>query len=174
MEYVIQVDEKDQFQGVIEKIEAHKRGILHRAVSVIIFNSNGEMLLQKRAIGKYHSGGLWSNTACTHPNPDETNEQASLRRVYEEMGITTNLSHLYSFIYKVDLDNGMIEHEFDHVFIGISDQKPTLNSKETSAFKYLSIQNLKEEIEYSPEIFSSWFKLIFNELLSIKPELLVA
>lgn len=174
MEYVIQVDEKDQFQGVVEKIEAHKKGILHRAVSVIIFNSNGEMLLQKRANSKYHSGGLWSNATCTHPNPDETNEQASLRRVYEEMGITANLSHLYSFIYKVDLENGMIEYEFDHVFVGISDQKPTLNPKETSAFKYLSIQNIKEEIEYSPEIFSAWFKLIFNELLSIKPELLVA
>jgi len=172
MDYVIQVDKNDQFEGIIEKIEAHKKGILHRAVSVLIFNSKGEMLLQKRSVNKYHSGGLWSNAACTHPSPDETTEQASLRRLQEEMGISTDLSHLYSFVYKVNLNNGMIEHEFDHVFIGVTDQKPTLNPEEASAFKYLSIQKIKDEMTDSPANFSAWFKLIFDELITLQPELL--
>lgn len=172
MHYVIHVDENDSFKGTVEKIEAHKKGILHRAISVLIFNSKGEMLIQRRATNKYHSGGLWSNAACTHPSPDETTYEAAIRRLQEEMGISTDLSHLYSFVYKVNLNNGMIEHEFDHVFIGVTDQKPTLNPEEASAFKYLSIQKIKDEMTYSPANFSAWFKLIFDEFITLQPELL--
>ena len=174
MAYVIQVDINDKFEGVVEKIEAHKKGILHRAVSVLIFNSNGEMLLQQRAFNKYHSGGKWSNTSCTHPNPGESTKEASLRRLEEEMGITANLSHLYSFVYKVKLDNQMIEHEFDHVYVGVTDKKPTLNPDEACSYKYVSIQKIQEDIESNPHQFSAWFKLIFNQLITLLPELLVA
>lgn len=171
MTYVIQVNKNDQYEGLIEKIEAHKKGILHRAVSVIIFNTNGDMLLQQRAIDKYHSGGLWSNAACTHPLPEESCKQASTRRLHEEMGIKAHLSHLYSFIYKVELDNNMIEHEYDHVYTGVSDEKPVFNINEVCNYKYLSIKKIQEEIITRPEQYSAWFKLIFAKLIELKQDL---
>ena len=156
------------------KLEAHQKGELHRAISVLIFNSKGEMLLQQRAAEKYHSAGLWSNTCCTHPNPKETTLQASSRRLMEEMGIKSDLSHLYSFIYKVHLDNGLIENELDHVYLGISDELPRLNPNEVSNYRYTSIQKIQEKMESTPEQYSAWFQLIFAKLLELKPEIIAA
>ncbi len=174
MAYVIQVDKTDQFLGVMEKMEAHEKGVLHRAVSVLIFNSNGDMLLQRRAFDKYHSGGLWSNAACTHPSPGETTLQASDRRLKEEMGISANLSHLYSFIYKVQLDNNLTEHELDHVFVGVTDEVPILNPEEAMSYKYISIQEIQEDLKNYGDRYSAWFKMIFARLLELKPELIAA
>jgi len=163
MEKVILVDKKDKQLGTIGKIEAHKKGLLHRAVSVLIFNSNGHILLQKRAKNKYHSGGLWSNAACTHPMPNETIEDAAKKRLLFEMGIDADLSKRTSFIYNAFLDNDMIEHELDYIFFGISDCKPVPNADEVEDYKFISYLNLITEIEQYPEDYTVWFKIILKE-----------
>lgn len=160
MEQVILVDENDAEIGLMEKIEAHEKGLLHRAFSVLIFNSKGEVLLQKRADGKYHSAGLWTNTCCSHPQPNESLIAASKRRLKEEMGIETEPFFAFKFLYKVELDNGLIEHELDHVFFGIFDGEPELNHTEASDWKYMSIEDLREAMTNQPDAFTHWFKLI--------------
>lgn len=160
---VILVDDLDNVIGQMEKMEAHQKGLLHRAFSVFVFNSNNELLLQRRAFGKYHSEGLWTNTCCSHPLPGEVNHSAANRRLKEEMGMTCTLVESFSFIYYAELDNNLIEHELDHVLIGRSDEKPTLNKDEAIDFKWLSLDEITKEIEIQPELYTFWFKRIIQD-----------
>lgn len=163
---VILVDKNDRVIGEMEKIEAHEKALLHRAVSVFIFNTNGQLLLQKRAQCKYHSPGLWTNTACTHPQPDEANQDAAIRRLYEEMGIKdVALTKLFDFIYKEELDRGLTEYELDHVFIGISDKTPTPTPLEVSDFRYIYPQTLLKQMAAFPEKYTVWFKRIIERVI---------
>ena len=136
---VVLVDSNDKAMGTMEKLEAHKKGLLHRAISVFIFNDKKELLLQRRAFDKYHSGGLWTNTCCSHPYPNEKIIDAANRRLEEEMGIITSLKKCFDFVYHAKLENDLIEHEYDHVFVGFSNQTPHLNLVEASSFKWLSM-----------------------------------
>ncbi|HEX7845482.1 MAG TPA: isopentenyl-diphosphate Delta-isomerase [Chitinophagaceae bacterium] len=160
-QYVIQVNEYDEVVGVIEKMEAHKSGTLHRAFSVFIFNSKGEMLLQQRAMNKYHSAGLWSNACCSHPKPGEETLPAAKKRLKEEMGFETALTRLYTLLYKAAFDNGLTEHEFDHVFVGEYDGDITFNKEEVMNYNYTGMKRIREELGIEPEKYSAWFKLIF-------------
>ena len=162
MEEVILVNEEDQPIGQMEKMEAHQKGLLHRAFSVLIFNSKDQVLLQKRASSKYHSGSLWTNTCCSHPRPGETVLDAANRRLMEEMGMTADLTERFHFIYKTDLDNDLVEHELDHVLVGQSDDLPKLNSDEAEDFKYIDLETLKQELNSSPENYTVWFKIIME------------
>ena len=164
MEQVILVDEQDNPIGLMEKQAAHVTPHLHRAFSVFVFNSKGELLLQQRALSKYHSPGLWTNTCCSHPRAGETLEGATSRRLMEEMGITCALHEVYSFIYKAPVGEGLTEHEFDHVFIGQSDDFPEINRDEVEAWKYMSLDDLKAYIEHHPEHYTEWFKITFEEM----------
>lgn len=146
----------------MEKQKAHIEGKLHRAISVFIFNSKGDMLLQQRAGGKYHSANLWTNTCCSHPRPGESVYEAATRRLQEEMGLSCELKEIFSFVYKADLDNNLTEHEFDHVFRGITDMLPKPDEKEVSAWKYMSIPQLTKDIDTHPEHYTEWFKICFN------------
>ena len=163
-EEVILVDENDIAIGSMEKLEAHQKGILHRAFSVFIFNSNNELLLQRRALTKYHSSGLWTNTCCSHPQPNEDTLAAANRRLKEEMGMQTSLTHKTSFIYKTNFDNGLTEHEFDHVFIGHTDTNPTINPEEVDSYKWISLEELKASIKTNPELYTSWFKIAMEKV----------
>lgn len=167
MEQVILVDQADQALGVMEKMEVHQKGLLHRAVSVLVFNSHGKLLLQQRAAGKYHSALLWSNTCCSHPRPGEDTLLAAQRRLSEEMGLSLALEKQFSFIYKTPFGNGLTEHELDHVFFGYSDQDPIINPDEVQAFRWITPDDLREEIKKKPEAFSSWFKILLDELSKI-------
>ncbi len=160
---VILVDENDQEVGLMEKMEAHQKGLLHRAFSVLVFNDNGELLLQKRAFGKYHSEGLWTNTCCSHPFPGESILEAGKRRLFEEMGFTCELSEVFSFIYNAELENGLIEHELDHVLIGFSDETPHLNLEEVSAFKWMSVDEIKADMKENPLQYTAWFRILIEE-----------
>ena len=161
---VIHVDEKDNVLGFVPKLEAHQTGILHRAISILVFNSDGDWMLQKRADHKYHSAGLWSNTCCSHPFPHEDIKDAAIRRLKEEMGLSCELVKEFSFIYNAEFDNGLVEHELDHVFIGISDDFPNPNPAEASEWRMISDEELDNEIRLSPEKFSEWFKLIIPKV----------
>ena len=164
-EMVILVDKNDKEIGTEEKIKTHKEGKLHRAFSIFIFNSKGEMLLQKRAKSKYHSGGLWSNACCSHPRPGENLEQATHRRLKEEMGLVCDLQKAFHFVYKTNLDNNLTEYEFDHVFIGEYDGEVKINQNEAEDFKWVSIDALKEDVEKTPENYTVWFKTALSEVL---------
>jgi isopentenyl-diphosphate delta-isomerase len=164
-EAVILVDTNDNELGTMEKMEAHRKGVLHRAFSIFIFNSNGEILLQKRASQKYHSGGLWSNACCSHPRKGESNLNAANRRLQEEMGMKAELTHAFSFKYKASLDKGLIEHELDHVFIGYSDELPQLNPNEVESFCYLSPELLQMGLEKHENDYTEWLKICFKELM---------
>lgn len=163
MEYVILVDENDNEVGTIEKIEAHEKALLHRAISVFIINSKNELLLQQRASSKYHSPDLWTNTCCSHPRPGENTLDAALRRLQEEMGIQTSLEKVLSFQYKAPFDNGLTEHEYDHVFVGYTDENPVLNPEEAKAYKYVSMDIVNADIIENPQNYTAWFKIIFEE-----------
>lgn len=160
-ENVILVDEKDNEIGLMGKTEAHKKALLHRAISVFIFNPDGEWLLQRRAFSKYHSGGLWTNTCCTHPLPDESNLDAANRRLKQEMGMHCSLKELFSFTYKEALDNELTEHELDHVFIGTTDLAPIINPNEVAEFKYVSYQDLELDITNNTSEYTAWFNKIY-------------
>ena len=162
-ENVILVDEKDNQIGIMPKMEAHEKGLLHRAFSVFIFNENGELLLQQRAKDKYHSPLLWTNTCCSHQRIGESNVEAGRRRLYEEMGFTTDLKEIFSFIYKAPFDNGLTEHELDYVLIGRYDDVPNINKEEVASYKWMTLQDVKKDIENSPEIYTEWFKIIFEK-----------
>lgn len=163
---VILVDEHDKAIGEMEKMQAHRLGLLHRAFSVFILNNKGQILLQQRAFSKYHSGGLWTNTCCSHPFPGEEIRQAAERRLQEEMGIgNVSLIHSGSFIYKADLDQGLIEHEFDHVFYGYCDNDPVLNREEAEAFRWINPGELRRELNDNPEQFTVWFRIIAEKAL---------
>lgn len=166
MENVVLVDIGDNQIGICEKLAAHRKGLLHRAVSVFIFNSKNELLLQKRNINKYHSGGLWSNTCCSHPRPGESNLEAARRRLKEEMGIALqDLTELGSFIYETNFSD-LKESELDHVFTGECNDDPVPNPDEAEDWKWISLENLKEDIKNRPENYASWFKIIIEKFFS--------
>ena len=160
---VILVDENDLKIGLMDKLEAHEKGLLHRAFSVFVFNSQNELLLQRRAFGKYHSEGLWTNTCCSHPIDGETLIEAGHRRLQEEMGFDCELIESFSFIYRAILGKGLTEYELDHVLIGHSDETPHLNTDEAMSFKWMSIENIKKEIELHPRLYTEWFKIILED-----------
>lgn len=162
--YVILVDEKDNQIGVMEKMEAHRKANLHRALSVFIINSAGEWLLQKRAMDKYHSRGLWSNTCCSHPFPGENIVAAAKRRLMEEMGLHCELKELFSFIYKEKLDNEITEYEYDYVFAGISDEDPVINSDEVIDWKRINFMDLQNDVRNNPLNYTVWFRKIYQRV----------
>ena len=161
-EKVILVDENDTQVGLMPKLEAHQKGILHRAFSVFIFNSNYQLLLQKRAVSKYHSGGLWTNTCCSHPREGEETIDAANRRLIEEMGIKTNLRKVFDFIYKAELDNELTENEFDHVYYGVYDEDNTINTEEADDFKWIDMETLNNDIALNGQNYTVWFKIAFD------------
>lgn len=156
---LILVDENDNEVGVMDKLTAHQTAALHRAFSVFIFNSKGQLLLQQRADEKYHSAGLWSNTCCSHPIHGEEISETIARRLNEEMGMECKLEFKFSFIYKTELENGLTEHEFDHVYFGMTDDLPHLNPKEVKDCKYLSLEELENDINLNPSNYSAWLKI---------------
>jgi isopentenyl-diphosphate Delta-isomerase len=162
-EKVILVDVNDEPIGLMNKMEAHEKGLLHRAFSVFVLNSNNEIMLQQRASHKYHSPLLWTNTCCSHQRAGETNIQAGKRRLEEEMGFVVPLKELFSFIYKAPFDNGLTEHELDHVMIGYSNEEPKINPEEVESWKWMKIEDVKKDIENQPEIYTVWFKIIFDK-----------
>lgn len=163
IEQVVLVDEKDTQIGVMEKLEAHEKGKLHRAFSVLLFNSNGMMLIQQRAASKYHSPLLWTNACCSHPRPDEELTDAVSRRLNEELYISAKTRKIGQFIYKADFENGLTEFELDHVFIGSIDTIPSINPEEANAYRWISFEDLKLEIRQSPESYTYWFKEIIRQ-----------
>ena len=162
MTEVILVDANDNAIGTMEKMEAHEKGLLHRAFSVLIFNSKRELLIQKRASTKYHSGGLWTNTCCSHPTPQESIEQAAKRRLKEEMGIEAEPAFTYKFIYKTDLDKNLIEYEVDHVLTAQFDGEPKVNENEVEDWKYVGLKELQRDALDNPHLYTEWFKLILK------------
>lgn len=162
MEHVILVDDQDNPIGTMEKLEAHQKGVLHRAFSILLFNSKGELLLQKRSKTKYHSAGLWTNTCCSHPLPGESMADATRRKLKQEMGIDLRPEFAYKFIYKANLDGNLIEHEYDHVFIGTFEGTPTINKEEVEEWKYSKVSFLRADIRKNPEVYTFWFKLIVD------------
>ena len=157
------MSEVDEQLGLMAKMEAHEKGILHRAFSVFIFNKKGELLLQQRALDKYHSPGLWTNTCCSHQRDGESNIEAGKRRLQEEMGFNCDLKELFWFVYKASFDNGLTEHELDHVMIGHYDDDPIVNLEEAAAFKWMPLEDVKKDMQIQPELYTEWFKIIFNE-----------
>lgn len=169
-EYVMLVDEQDNEIGVMEKMQAHREALLHRAISIFIFNDKDELLLQQRAEGKYHSPLLWTNTCCSHPRPGEVLIDAAHRRLGEEMNMACNLTHQFSFTYKAVLDQGLTEYEFDHVFFGHSNEVPVPNAEEVLNWKYLALDTISAEIDAGPETYTSWFKLMLEKIKSVRNE----
>lgn len=161
---LILVDEHDKQTGVMGKLETHEKALLHRAFSIVVKNSKGEIMLQKRADGKYHSGGLWTNTCCGHPRDGESIFKAAHRRLGEEMGFDCELKEVTSFIYKVGLDKGLTEHEYLHVFVGKYDSAPALNPEEASDWKWMSLNHIKIDIEQNSNNYTEWFKLLIPRL----------
>lgn len=162
-EKVILVNENDEPIGLMPKMEAHEKAVLHRAFSVFVLNDKNELMLQQRAADKYHSPLLWANTCCSHQRENETNIEAGNRRLQEEMGFNTELKELFSFIYKAPFDNGLTEHELDHVMIGYYNGEPTINSDEVEAWKWMDIDEVRKDIQQNPNIYTAWFKIIFDK-----------
>lgn len=149
----------------MEKMEAHEKGILHRAFSVFVVNSGGELMMQQRAYHKYHSGGLWTNTCCSHPRDGESNEEAAHRRLMEEMGFDCEVRKMFDFVYRAELDKGMTEHEFDHLFIGYYDGIPQINPDEVNAWKWMTIEEVERDVAVNPTDYTEWFKIIFERFV---------
>lgn len=162
-EQVILVNAQDEPIGLMNKMEAHEKAVLHRAFSVFILNDKNEVMLQQRAHHKYHSPLLWTNTCCSHQRAGETNIEAGKRRLFEEMGFQTELKELFHFIYKAPFDNGLTEHELDHVMIGYYNDAPVINPDEVEHWKWMSIEAIKEDMKQHPETYTVWFKIIFDE-----------
>ncbi len=169
---VILVDELDHAIGEMDKMEVHEKGELHRAISVLVFNSQHEFMLQQRSFSKYHSPGLWTNTCCSHPHPGEPSPMAAHRRLKEEMGFECQLNKAFDFIYKAHLDNGLIEHEFDHVYIGYYDRDPVINTDEANDYKWLNVKALMEDLRSNPASYTVWFRIIMEKIEERMPELL--
>ncbi len=161
-EQVILVNEKDEQIGTMAKIEAHEKALLHRAFSVFIINDKGETMLQQRAAEKYHSPLLWTNTCCSHQREGESNIEAGKRRLQEEMGFVTELTELFSFIYKAPFNNGLTEHELDHVMLGRFNDAPKINREEVQDWKWMSLDSIKKDIAINPDSYTEWFKIIFE------------
>ena len=164
MEEVILVNAHDEPIGVMEKMEAHRKGLLHRAFSVFIFNTKGELLLQQRAMQKYHSAGLWTNTCCSHPRANETVVAAAERRLQEEMGFTTPLQKIFDFIYKAPFNNGLIEHEFDHVFVGYYDEAIAPSTDEVHHYCFETMDVIQENLHRQPHLYTAWFQIAFPKV----------
>ena len=165
-EKVILVNEQDEQIGLMPKMEAHQKAKLHRAFSVFILNKKNELMLQQRALHKYHSPGLWTNTCCSHQREGESNIAAGRRRLQEEMGFTTDLKETISFIYKAPFDNGVTEHEFDHILVGTFEDQPIINPDEVAAWKWMSLEDIRNDIEQRPDHYTAWFKIIFDKFYS--------
>lgn len=166
IEKVILVDKNDNELGTMEKQEAHVKGLLHRAFSVFIFNDKNELLLQRRAVNKYHSGGLWTNTCCSHPRQNEKTEDAAKRRLLEEMGLRSTLKKQFDFVYKAKLDNNLYEHEFDHVFFGFTNDLPIINPEEVEEYTYKTLEDIGNEMKTIPDKYTEWFKICFREVVN--------
>jgi isopentenyl-diphosphate delta-isomerase len=164
MDQVILVNERDEPVGEMEKMEAHRKAVLHRAFSVFIFNGRGEMLLQRRAIHKYHSGGLWTNACCSHPRPDEPVYDAAVRRLREELGFVTMIKPAFQFTYRAEFDNGLTEHEYDHVFIGQYEGLIHPNREEVGDYCYKSMEEIRANLDTHPHKYTEWFKIAFPKL----------
>jgi isopentenyl-diphosphate delta-isomerase len=164
MEQVILVDEQDSPCGVMEKMRAHEEARLHRAFSIFIFDQEGKMLLQQRALTKYHSGGLWTNACCSHPRPDEATHAAAIRRLREELGFETPIQKIFDFMYKAEFDNGLTEHEFDHVFVGLYHAAMQLNPDEVADTAYLSMDEISAALSSNPEQYTAWFHIAFPKV----------
>lgn len=162
-EEVILVNNKDEQIGLMPKMEAHEKGLLHRAFSVFVFNDRNELMLQQRALSKYHSPGLWTNTCCSHQREGESNIAAGKRRLQEEMGFSTDLRDTISFIYKAPFDNGLTEHEFDHILVGKFNDEPSLNPEEAADYKWLNLEEVRRDMRENPHIYTEWFKIIFDK-----------
>ncbi len=171
MEHVVLVNEQDQQIGIMEKMAAHIVPRLHRAISIFIFKSKGELLLQQRALSKYHSPGLWTNTCCSHPRNGETLQEATARRLKEEMGMTCDMHEVFTFIYKAPVGLGLTEHEFDHVWFGQSDEEPEINHEEVEAWEYMSISDIEADMKQHPECYTEWFKISFEEIMKHRQSL---
>ncbi len=162
-EKVILVNEKDEQIGLMPKLEAHEKALLHRAFSVFVFNNKNELMLQQRALSKYHSPGLWTNTCCSHQREGESNLQAGSRRLYEEMGFVTPLEEKTSFIYKAPFDNGLTEHELDHILVGHYNDEPNINKEEVEAWKWMPLEDVKVDVHLNPDFYTAWFRIIFDK-----------
>lgn len=162
-EQVVLVNEKDEKVGLMPKLEAHEKGVLHRAFSVFIFNDKNELMLQQRAFHKYHTPGLWANTCCSHQRDGESSIEAGKRRLYEEMGFSADLKETTTFIYKAPFDNGLTEHELDHILIGKYAGQPIINPQEVAAWKWMELEEVKKDIQNNPEKYTPWFKIIFDK-----------
>ena len=174
MEQVVLVNERDEELGLMEKMEAHEKALLHRAFSVFVFNQQGELLLQQRALDKYHSGGLWTNTCCSHPRPNELVANAASRRLKEEMGFETPLEKVFDFIYQASFDNGLTEHEFDHVFVGYYDGDIHVNPAEVNDYTFRSMESIQASLQQHDGLFTAWIEIIFPRVmdwwqLNLKP-----
>lgn len=162
-EKVILVDENDQKIGLMPKQEAHVKGLLHRAFSVFVINEKNELMLQQRALHKYHTPGLWANTCCSHQRDGESSIEAGKRRLFEEMGFVTELKEKTSFIYKAPFDNGLTEHELDHILVGSFEGNPEINPEEVAAWKWMDLEEVRKDIQANPDIYTAWFKIIFDK-----------
>lgn len=162
-EQVILVNENDEQLGLMPKMEAHEKARLHRAFSVFVFNDDGELLLQQRAADKYHSPTLWTNTCCSHQRDGESNIEAGKRRLQEEMGFVCDLKEVFWFVYKAPFDNGLTEHELDHVMVGYFNGYPEINKDEVESYKWMTLEDVKTDIKNHPEYYTEWFKIIFKE-----------
>ncbi|QXP79696.1 MULTISPECIES: isopentenyl-diphosphate Delta-isomerase [Winogradskyella] len=162
-EQVILVDENDKQIGLMPKMEAHEKALLHRAFSVFVFNDKKELMLQQRALHKYHTPGLWTNTCCSHQRDGESNLEAGKRRLQEEMGFVTELEEKTSFIYKAPFENGLTEHEYDHIMVGYYNDEPVVNLDEVASWKWMTLEAVKTDILEKPEIYTAWFKIIFEK-----------
>ncbi|MDR3693645.1 isopentenyl-diphosphate Delta-isomerase [Mucilaginibacter sp.] len=171
IERVILVDELDNMTGTMEKMEAHRLGVLHRAFSIFIFNKSGALLLQQRAHNKYHSGGKWTNTCCSHPPPGEKTLDAAHRRLYEEMGMECELHYAFNFIYRAGFEDGMSEHELDHVFWGVSDCAPIPEPNEVAAFEFISVEELAADLKLNPGLYTEWLKICFEKVIEIHKQI---
>ena len=166
-EKVILVDADDNEIGEMPKQECHVKGLLHRAFSVFVFNTAGELLLQRRAMTKYHSPGLWTNTCCSHPRKGETTLNAAKRRLMEEMGVECELVEITHFTYKADVMCGLTEHEIDHVFVGCTDRKPVIDKSEVDSWKYVSAEFLRKDVSENPQNYTEWFKIILDNVMKM-------
>jgi len=162
-EQVILVNEEDEQLGLMPKMEAHEKAVLHRAFSVFIFNAKNELMLQQRAAHKYHSPLLWTNTCCSHQRNGESNIEAGTRRLQEEMGFVTPLKETTSFIYKAPFDNGLTEHELDHIMVGYFENPPVINPNEVESWKWMPLETVKSDVDIHPELYTEWFKIIFKK-----------
>lgn len=164
--FLILVDENDKPVGKMEKLRVHEQGLLHRAFSVFIFNKKGELLLQQRATDKYHSAGLWSNTCCSHPQFGEDTKEAAVKRLEEEMSLQCKLEYKFKFIYKSIFENGLTEHELDHVYFGITDDLPGPDKTEVKSWKYINVEKLEKDIAENPQSYTDWLRICLQEVKS--------